>query len=172
MQNKLILWFAIALMALTGIAAAPARAQQNDELGKLLAGAATLFILGNVLSQQKNRKQAAVTSNRGAQDWRWRDDYWRHHRIVPMDCFFVMRIGREKLGLFDGNCLDRHMHKADRLPRDCRVDIRGRYSDRHEFYRAACLRAHGYRAVEREVRWRDDWDDRDDKRGRGGKGRR
>ena len=61
MRKQLIVTTLAASLALTGIASTPANANGND-LAKILAGVATVAIIGKVINDRNNRKAARAAA--------------------------------------------------------------------------------------------------------------
>lgn len=170
MPNKLILSFSAALVALTTLAAYPARAQESDQVGRAIAGAVTLFIIGHALSDLTDDKKAKAAPSRNANigsapAYRFRQGqsygntkngrWGRHpHKVLPMACFFTVNRGRERVGVFGNTCLSEFLKKPEWLPRECRMSIPVRHGRPATVYSATCLREQGYRAEGREARRR------------------
>ena len=151
-------------IALTGLTAPPAQAA-NDDFGKLLAGVATLFIIGKAI-ESNSKPRASVTTNRSTgsrpqtrtrtNDWGYDDRRWqkpgRHKRQVrrslPAECLFRVRTRDGRRAVFGERCLDNRYRAAFRLPEACKDTVRTR-NGRRSVYGASCLRSHGYRVEAR-----------------------
>ncbi|MGR3290906.1 MAG: hypothetical protein ACU0C9_06875 [Paracoccaceae bacterium] len=133
-------------IALSSLSAAPARAASNDDLGRIFAGALTLFIIGKALQDSKK-------SNNTVSRFRYDDAVRtvpraRHtKKRLPQECYFKMRTDRGSRGVYGKICLNELMRHANRLPRACRDTVRVRYGRRAEVYGAPCLKRHGYKVA-------------------------
>lgn len=113
MKRPLIATVLAAAIALTPMTATTASAQNNDQLGRILAGAATIAILGYAYKQDKKherRKERVVTRHAPAPVYR--SPKRRHHYESP-------RFGRH----------DGYRGRADRtirVPVSCLRKIRTR----------------------------------------------
>lgn len=154
-----------AAIALTGLTAAPARADSED-IAKWIAGAAALAIIGSAIANRDDdKRRRAVTRNRAYERDFDYDDYYdddhdryhrkharkhkglhRNHRFLPARCHVREHSRYGRLNGFDRRCLHRHYSHFNALPHQCAVrpGTRSRviYSDR-------CLYRHGYRVSRR-----------------------
>ncbi|WP_294620033.1 hypothetical protein [uncultured Roseovarius sp.] len=171
MHRKFITLIVAAAMAVTGLSAAPARADSED-VAKVIAGVAALAILGAAIADAKDDKDRVVTRNRDhlRHDNRHRGHGrklgHRHHRydgarplpdrvkrkLLPGACRVQARVrhGRDIRG-FGRRCLARNYSYVNSLPRNCETRVRGRHGHMRTIYRGRCLYRHGYR--EANARW-------------------
>jgi hypothetical protein len=130
MTNRLIATVLAASLALTSLAAAPARAADNGEIGRFLLGAGTLFIIGSALANNNSRPQVTQRyfepAPRYVQPPRWRHDHGYGH-------------GPRQVGP------NRHKVKprVARLPQQCARKVWGKNGPR-TVYPENCLRKYGY----------------------------
>lgn len=186
MTKRLIFSFAASLVVMTGIAVTPVKAQSNEELGRTIAGAITLFILGNALvdtldKDDKSKKTGVKSGNTansvvsgrpysqpwGLHDRPTRGRYGVHPlKVVSMQCYFTINQRHRQNGVFGERCLRDTTKKFDWLPRECRMVIPVRHGQNAAVYDAQCLREFGWRAQGyRSAGQR--YDDDDDDHGRG-----
>jgi hypothetical protein len=136
MTRSLIAAIAALSLALGGVTATPARAD-NSELGRVLAGIALIAIIGAAINEG-NRPQAepAPQPPYGYPPMRY--------RALPTACIesFDTRYGEERL--FMRRCLERNYRYAAWLPQECLTSVRTRHGYR-EGYEPRCLRRAGFR---------------------------
>ncbi len=141
MTKKLIASVLAASIAITGMTAAPARALDNGELGRLIFGTGALIIIGSALANRNNNNNnGAVVTRRGGDADRPR----RHHRkIAPARCVRHSHFNNGPRRFLGQRCLNRHMHNAHRLPSACKRKV---YTNngRRNVFGARCLRNHGW----------------------------
>ena len=172
MAKRLILGFSASLLFMTAVAAAPVRAQSNEQIGRTIAGAVTLFILGNALADtinkndnKKNSKASGSKAGKGTisnSDNRYQGNVshgqyqpWNAPgkgrngvhplKVVPMQCFFTINQRHREVGVFGEQCLRNTVKKAEWLPRECRTAIPVRHGRDAIVYNAQCLREFGWR---------------------------
>lgn len=158
MGRRLIATFLAFLVIITGVAAAPARAASDDEIGRALAGVVTLYIIGSALSDlADNRSAGRASGSRGKANAvtapRWDEDRDRRYfpsaqrreaRYLPSECFFTIRRGKRETGVFGKTCLNEIMRRPARLPRACLETYRPRHGRAAQVYEARCLRERGW----------------------------
>lgn len=150
-----------AALAISGLSAAPARADaSSDRAAKLILGAIALYGVARSIDNNGNRSVTVQRygydqnnryrqNNRYDQHSRDRDRYEREHRydhgrrnVLPSQCLTVDRMHRGARNVIAQRCLSRFGYRT-RLPRGCSVDFRDR-NGRDEAYDAACLLRNGY----------------------------
>ncbi len=131
----------IALIALTGIAAAPAQAgsRSKDEFGRFLAGAIALVIIGKAIEETLDAKKPQKVH-------RPRPPQPDLSRVLPAQCYFPIDTAEGIRGVYGKACLKKNMPNAERLPRFCEETVRVRHGRRAKVYDAGCLSRWGYRA--------------------------
>ena len=137
MPNRFIATVLAAAMALTTLAAAPARAADNGEIARLIFGAGALFMLGTALSN--NNKNRHV--NRRYVEPTYNPPPRRH--VVPSACLRVNQTGHGPRRFFGRRCLNNNMRHAERLPNGCLRNIWTNRGQRTVFS-ARCLRNNGW----------------------------
>ncbi len=159
-MTKRILATALAFsLALTSVAATPARAADSGEVARFLLGVGALIILTHELSRQ-NRGQVTRRYDEPRQyrhydrdrDGDYRRDrlrrdrghYNRNHKIVPRACLRENHYREGPRRFFGQRCLRNNMRNANRLPGSCRTSVWGRQGWR-TVYSAHCLRKKGWR---------------------------
>lgn len=179
MHRKFITLIIAASLAVTGLSAAPARADAEDA-AKVIAGVAALAILGAAIADAKDDNDR-VTRNRGhlrndsrkrghGKKWdhrRGHDQWDKRHRsnnharplpkrvkrkLLPGACKTEVRVrGGDRLSGFGRHCLQRNYGYANSLPSACKTHVRGRHGKLRTIYQGRCLYRHGYR--EANARW-------------------
>ena len=135
-------------LALTSAGSVPARAGSGDEVGRFIAGAVTLFIIGKALEQSIQRKSPSVSQApikvppvfqapaRNQSNFRG---------YLPNECFFKVKTASGRRGVYGKTCLQTVMYRPQRLPRVCLDTVRVRYGRPADVYDAKCLRQRGFR---------------------------
>ncbi len=125
-------------LALAGMTAAAAPARANDDVAKLLFGAATLFIIGKAISDanaQQNRPPVAQGHGRPYSPGYGQGGQHRPRpAVLPARC--EIRIGRGQ-SYYGERCLQREGYNG-RLPQQCATQIRTDRGTRIA-YEATCL---------------------------------
>ena len=140
-------------IAITSISAVPAAAD-NKDLGRILAGAATLFILSQALENNSKKKATPkVTQHKPAKKYYPPRRFppkqvkpSKQHFRLPAECAFPVRTrhgGTRKV--FGKHCLEENARIPRLLPRVCEEEIRIRYGRTASVYDASCLMDRGYR---------------------------
>ncbi|MEI4195802.1 hypothetical protein [Roseovarius sp. E0-M6] len=158
-------------IALTGLTAAPARADDKDT-AKWIAGIAALAIIGAGIAdanKKKRHRRQQAHEYRNHNDGRGTayghsDEYsWRKHnkharpvpravqrKLLPGRCIVRGQTRRGAVRGFGRHCLNRHYGHANSLPQQCAVRARnrnGHYS--RVIYRQRCLGQFGYQVARR-----------------------
>ncbi len=146
---------AIAL-GLGAIAPGPAVAgRDNNDVGRLIAGAITLYIFGKAIEQASRRPahRAGVPVSQAPRRpgvivppvapprpvFRGR---------VPNECRFTVANQpghRGRIGVYSKPCLDEVMYRPERLPAQCLRRVRVRHGGVAEVYGETCLGTFGFR---------------------------
>ena len=145
------------------VSAVPAKAADPDDVGKVLAGAATLFILGKIIQQetrddrqtqkahqvQRYEPRRQVVTPRRQEHNRYRDGHGGRDRraALPRQCLIPVS-GAGTRYVLGARCLERNYRSAHRLPRSCEVTLEGRRHDRSA-YSMRCLRRNGFELASR-----------------------
>ncbi|MDJ0630650.1 MAG: hypothetical protein QNJ44_20510 [Rhodobacter sp.] len=148
MTKRLIATVLAASLALTSVAATPARAADSGEIGRFLLGAGALFIIGSAIANNDRRHKY---NNRSYDSDRYvtrrhvdpRPRVKPRRKVVPSACLRVNRWNNGPRRFFGHRCLSRNMRHVGRLPIACHRKIwtnRGQRS----VYHARCLRNHGW----------------------------
>ena len=158
MGKRLIAILIGSTMTLTTLAMTPARAASDDDIGRLIAGAITLFVIGKAVEDftAPKKKKAPVTKNKSIAnqyyDTRPNQSTKANRRTLPRECFFRMKLGRERIGVFGATCLNEFVRRPGRLPRECAMTVPVRHGRKAKVYEAECLRDYGYRSAYLEDR--------------------
>ncbi|MGR3502427.1 hypothetical protein [Pseudaestuariivita sp.] len=163
--RKLLTLCTAAAVALTGLQVTPAQAEiTRDEWARILAGAATVVILGaaldNAHKQQKREKKKDKPKKKQvyhkpapkAQSHHWNKHGYqppRHthtqHAHLPRHC--VMYVPKRHGGEYrtlSRHCLKRHYPNVRALPKVCRESVK-LHGDWRAAFKIRCLKDKGYR---------------------------
>jgi hypothetical protein len=150
----------------------------NSELGGLIAGAITLFILGSAIENSKKQKAKASASARAtaraeekalaAERERARKNLRKHKRYVPYpekpkgtkkasrqhyrlpaDCQFSVRTRDGRRDVFGKYCLEEFARQPRLLPKRCEETVKIRHGRRADVYDTQCMIDRGYRVEAR-----------------------
>lgn len=170
MSRKFIAAVLAVSTAIAGFSAAPARAASEEDIARLLAGAATIFIIGKAIQSSRDNdsddKKKVVTHykpdhGKGPQVQYFDNprydrpnndrslpkvvprDAKQHHRdALPAQC--VRRIeGGHVNRVVMGRCLERNDVSLRTLPKACRMKVETRRGTARA-YALPCLRHRGY----------------------------
>ena len=133
-------------IAMTSLTASPAAAGNNNDVGRLLAGAITLFIIGKAIEDSR-RPRASVNRAPNKPVTYPTTNPQRVNKRLPEQCFFRVRSPNGPRGVYGKICLSETLRRANRLPQNCRETVRVRNGLRSEVFGAQCLRNHGYRTA-------------------------
>jgi hypothetical protein len=150
-MSRLTATLAAAAIALTGLTATPAVAQDRD-LARFLAGAALVAIIATAASRNRAEAEAPRYDRRYGDNRRFGNDrrYGQHQRghawgrpaVLPAACSIQVRNrGRNEL-LYNPRCLERA--GIHRLPRQCERELRTNRGSR-TVLSGACLQQAGFR---------------------------
>lgn len=168
MTRFLIDGLAIAALALTMLAAPPARADGGRELAGLFLGIGTVYAIGKGIERARAPAPVAETvperirdPHRLAPGYGFGYGWSVPARTLPRDCLATFDTWHGEIRGFGADCLARHMPRADRLPAICAIDTRIGESYA-TIFSARCLQLEGW-AVGRRAdagwhagpRWRD-----------------
>ncbi|HDR28505.1 hypothetical protein [Rhodovulum sp.] len=131
-----------AAVALTPIAAAPARAA--DDLAKILLGAAAVYVIVDKLESNRravNRVEKNRVEKNGAAGWQSPRGYNRY-RAIPASCVRTINTRRGSERVVTERCL--RNEGIRRLPERCEIPVRGNRGN-VDAYRLSCLQDAGYR---------------------------
>lgn len=164
MSRKFIAAVLAISTTIAAVSAVPARAASEEDIARLLAGAATVFIIGKAIqnSRDDDRKDTRneevrhyVPDHRPHVSKPQDPGYDRHipkvvprdvrrqgAPILPADC--VRRIEGGTVGrVVMGPCLERNSISTKSLPRACRMIVQTRRGEARAFA-LPCLRQRGY----------------------------
>lgn len=158
MSRKFIAAVLAISTTLATFSAAPARAATEEDIAKILGAAATLFIIGKAIENNRDRdrddkkkKNTVVHHNKPViKEYRTipqvvpRDVRPHHSRVAALPQRCVRRItGGNVRRVVMGPCLQRHYSSAKPLPRACRMTVATKRGERRA-YALPCLRHRGY----------------------------
>lgn len=150
---------------IAALSAAPARAASEEDIAKLLAGAATIFIIGKAIQNSRDddrrdkkkeevrhyvpdhrpghvSKQPVYTQQKPIPKVMPRDVKQRHKDVLPANC--VRQIEGRRVGrVVMGRCLERNNISTRTLPKACRMTVETRRGEARA-YALPCLRHRGY----------------------------
>ncbi|MEZ5886171.1 MAG: hypothetical protein R3D56_04740 [Paracoccaceae bacterium] len=144
MKRQMISLAAAAALALSGMAA-PVEAKDNNDVLKLLLGAAAIGILLN----QANKGRAAPVTRYSypytGNGWNYGDDDWKRKKtkFIPAVCVMDVTVGGRLREVVSARCL-KEFGLARKVPAKCSFDIRTSVGSR-TVYGPQCLRDNGYR---------------------------
>ena len=155
MHRKFIATVVVVSICVTGFAAAPARADQED-FGRALAALLSVAIVGAVIHANKKNKQkqphvmptpphktyTPIKKKRYVEP-----RLLPHHvskQLLPGRCLRSFETRRGTARIFGQRCLERHYDFTHRLPQHCERRVRTDRGSRYGFS-ARCLRKQGYR---------------------------
>ena len=156
LHRKFIAFVLATSIAITGLSAAPARA--NEDVAKIIAGLAVLGILGAAINRDRHRNNYVARSAtnpvivqplRPHVHPKPRPLPPRVARYdLPGKCLRYFPAFRDGRNLMGQHCLRNNYRHVKALPQQCRVAFwNGR---RHETaFKPRCLRQNGYRIVRR-----------------------
>lgn len=163
MSRKFIATILAAAVAITGIAATPARADAAD-VARALAAIATVAIIAKTLDNSRDRKRV---DDRHLSSHPPRIEHLPAphpqrpatlhprplpdrvtSRALPSECLFSVHTRHGNKRVFGKQCLNQTYRQARSLPRDCEVQLRGQGRPR-DVYTASCLRDYGYTLARR-----------------------
>ena len=139
MSRKFIASILAASLAITSLAAAPARADQDD-LARFLVGTTALVIIGAALSNRNSNDSATVEVTRRRDVERPRP---RRNTALPGFCRSRVWTRDGNVRFMDGRCLRQNYDQARDLPRACRIRV-GEGQHTRRGYEMRCLRNRGY----------------------------
>lgn len=152
-HRSLIAIIVAGAMAVTGMSGTPARAG-NDDIGKWIAGAVALGIIGAVIAEDRKRdrrRDQIVTRNNAKTHVHRHNSHGKHHaktdrrRVLPASCAFRLRTQRGEYHGFGQRCLLRNYAHFNALPHQCAHRPKG--GQGRVVYGRDCLRNHGYRVA-------------------------
>ena len=127
-------------LVFSGVTVAPANAGNNDDVGRFIAGAITLFIIGKALEQSNRRPAVSRAPSHTPQPQRP-----AFNGYVPNECFFTMRTPQGRRGVYGKVCVEEVMYRPERLPAVCLDRVPVRYGRKALVYDAQCLRGRGFK---------------------------
>ena len=147
MSRKYIASVLVATMAITGFAARPAAAASEEDIARILAGAATIFIIGKAIQSSRDNdrddKKSAKKAHSQRHDYKDKPVVIRKHDHKDKG----RKVTNKK---YDRNDRGRDGHQtrsrgATPLPQSCQISARTRHGTQ-TLYGARCL-DHTYRSA-------------------------
>lgn len=138
-------------VAITGLNAAPARADAED-IAKILAGVAVLGIIGAAINDRKHDRRDAQREGHHGQPIP--QPYPRplppqvRRYDLPAQCLTTVRRHGDRQELLGAHCLRHNYSHVRDLPQACYTEVYSRH-DTARGYEPRCLRRYGYRLVSR-----------------------
>ncbi|NIZ62597.1 hypothetical protein DL239_16620 [Sedimentitalea sp. CY04] len=150
LHRKFIAFVLATSIAITGLSAAPARA--DDDVAKLLAGLAVLGVLGVAINKER-RKNRTVTRTRVDPTPSYPTPRPLPPQVtrydLPKECLRYVPEFRDGRNLVGQRCLRKnYRHSVKSLPQQCRVTFWNGRQHKNAF-KPRCLRRNGYRMVRR-----------------------
>ena len=140
-----------AAVAFSPMAATPAQADNSRDLVAILAGAATLIIIGAAVSRDRRSKTPPPAVHVPPKPPVYprpsppKPVYPHHNKTVDSRCLRSVQTRSGWQNLFLRSCLQRTMN-ISRLPGQCSTRVHGK-GNGLEGYDPRCLRNHGWRQV-------------------------
>ncbi|NIZ15213.1 hypothetical protein [Phaeobacter sp. HF9A] len=152
-HRKFIAFVLAAAVAVTGMSAAPARAD-NGDVAKFIAGAALLGIIGAAINDSRHRDDHADHHGHGGhQPVPPRPLPPRVRKYdLPVQCIKTVRAWGRDHQIAGMRCLKQNYRHVNSLPQNCYVKVENRHQKRHG-YGVQCLANKGYRFT-RQTAWR------------------
>ncbi|MDP4989966.1 MAG: hypothetical protein NWQ37_01980 [Marivita lacus] len=146
---------------IAAFSAMPARAASEEDIAKLLAGAATVFIIGKAIQNSRDRDRPDKEVRHYTPDDRFgyvtkpvptyerpipkvvpREGRPRQGDVLPADCVRRIEGGRVERVVMS-RCLERSNISTRSLPKACRMIVQTRRGEA-KAYALPCLRHRGY----------------------------
>ncbi len=149
MSRKFITSILIAAVTVTGfsLSAAPAKAG-NEDIAKLLFGAATLVIIGKAISDNNNSghtttRRDSVPTYHVTPKPTTKPKPHRNRKALPASCLRQHYTNNGRVRMMSNHCLSQKGTHVSRLPESCKIRVR---TDRgtQRGYQMRCLRNNGY----------------------------
>ncbi|WP_306114806.1 hypothetical protein [Roseovarius sp. MMSF_3305] len=169
MYRRFIATILATAVAITGLTAAPARAD-NDDLLKILGGVAAIAIIGAAIKEARDDDKVSRNypyyghrphkSHRKHRRHTYQGNRYDNHgarplpkrvqrKLLPASCRVNARRNGQRFVGYSNWCLDRKFHYTNALPRECAVTARIlRNNKRRLVYRSGCLGRYGYAAAQ------------------------
>lgn len=143
MSRKFIATIVAAAITVTGISAAPARAADQDDVAKLLFGAAAIYMISRAVKDDHSR--VSSTSPRRPELVRPRPLPWRAHRFdpIPAQCLKHHETRKGTVRMIGQRCLQKRYRHVSYLPQKCHFKVRT-YNGKRAGYKPGCLRKKGF----------------------------
>ena len=141
----------VAALTLTAMAS-PARAASNDDISRFVAGAITLYILGQVVEGNVNTSHRPQPKALANPFDRSRDHYGYRARMIPEVCVFDIRSHGRTRQVVGRDCLTQTVGLRRNLPNQCMEEIRLRRDRKIDVYDMRCLGRFGYQVADRRRR--------------------
>jgi len=171
MAHRLVSLFAGFTLFITLIAAAPVRADSQNDALRALAGAFVLFAIGKAVANEMEGNKATVSraptnslrlhstppryappKGEANRKRKGKDPVPpRVQTRLPAQCYFEVTRRNRLVGVYGAKCLNDYPRRARFLPNACKTDLRIRHGGTAAVYDAACLREFGW-AEERQAR--------------------
>lgn len=142
MKRQMIAFATATAIALSGLAAPAEAKKKNNDMVKLLLGAAAVGLLLNQLNQGKAQAVAPLPGN-GWTNGNNGYPYPSVARTVPAECVMDVTVNGRLREVVSSRCL-REFGVASQLPAECAFDIRTSAGTR-TVYGPQCLGDYGYR---------------------------
>lgn len=158
MSRKFIGFVLAVSTAIAGFSAAPARAASEEDIARLLAGAATVFIIGKAIQSARDKdddddRRKVITRHDPTPKIYSHQNHipkvvprGNKHRdraaVLPARCVQEVRGGRPNRVVM-GRCLERNHVNTRALPKACRMNVETRRGTTRA-YALPCLRHRGY----------------------------
>lgn len=151
MSRKFIASIVAAAITVTAVSSAPARA--DDDLVKIIIGAAAIYALSQTLDNDRPRygtvsRERPPVAYRPDLTPRPLPDRARKAKPIPARCLkYVESRKGNTVRLLGQRCLNRHYRHVHRLPERCQAKVRT-YNGVRYGYKPRCVRKHGFRLAQ------------------------
>lgn len=142
MSRKFIATIVVAAITVTGISAAPARADQDD-IAKLLFGAAAIYMISRAVKDDKRHVTPAPVTRPRPLEPRPLPRRVRRFDPIPSKCLKHHETRDGVVRMIGQRCVQKRYRHASYLPEKCLFKVRT-YDGKRAGYRPRCLRKNGF----------------------------
>lgn len=143
MSRKFIATIVATAVVVTGIAAAPAKANESD-IAKLIFGAATLYVISRALKDDHPRVSTTSSYRPAPVEPRPLPRRAHQSKRIPAQCLRYHETRKGTVRMVGQKCVNRHYSQARRLPEVCHFKTRT-FQGMRQGYRPTCLRRNGFK---------------------------
>ena len=144
MSRKFIATIVAAAITVTGISAVPARAADQDDVAKLLFGAAAIYMISRVVKDDKRHVGTTVPVTRPRPvEPRPLPRRVRRFDPIPTKCLKHHETRNGVVRMIGQSCLQKRYRHVSYLPQKCHFKVRT-YDGKRAGYKPGCLRKNGF----------------------------